>query len=116
MDWKLKCVDNLDNMTQIVYINNLNKEVQVKLISLKNESFLPSVLLSIDVISGDMSVSIKRMEKLAQATVHISKAETCDVPFSIPLPNLQKGSAFLKELFYSTLSSHYVKMLRILDH
>lgn len=48
------------------------------------------------------------------ATVHISRRDSCDLPFTLPLPALQRGLNYIRELFHSASSSHYRKMIRLL--
>ncbi len=44
--------------------------------------------------------------------VHISDEEKCELPFTLPLPDLHRGLTFINEVFFAPSSRHYQKMLQ----
>lgn len=82
---------------------------------------LPSgAIVSLEISSIDgRSYFVTRKKSLSQVVVHCSSLEKCELPYSLPLPDVHKGLSFMKEIFYHKLSDHYrdmLKMIANLDH
>lgn len=56
---------------------------------------------------------IMRKAQQSQVVVHVTKQQLCDMPFSLPLPNVYRGLHFMKEMFFHKLSDHYRDMLNM---
>lgn len=55
---------------------------------------------------------LKREETLRKVVVYITNWNVCQLPFTLPLPNLKHGFNFMKEIFYERTSKHYRNMLQ----
>ena len=111
--YKEKKVEN--NKIGIVYEGNT--PVKVTLIANTYPEIPNGSLYSIKIktTQGD-SYEITRKEKISQVMIHASTKETCEIPFTLPLPNVHKGMMFMRELFFNTLGSSYYSMLNVLSH
>lgn len=71
-----------------------------------------TALLSVDITTGNQThYHLKRHLQGSTATVHISRSDSCDLPFTLPLPTLWRNLTYMKELFHYTAGSHYRNML-----
>lgn len=60
----------------------------------------------------DKTYSVCRQYTLHKVIIHISDDTHCDLPFTLPLPDLKRGFNFMKEIFYEKTSVHYLDMLK----
>lgn len=72
------------------------------------------VEVSLTFVTGD-SIWIWSHPTAAQALVHESSVETCALPYTLPLPNVYAGSAFLNEILYQRAGEDYHNMLRMIS-
>lgn len=76
----------------------------------------PGGIASIDISNPTgTSYYIARKPNLSQVVIHISTLDKCELPFTLPLPNVHRGLTFLKEIFYSSLGDHYREMLKMVS-
>jgi hypothetical protein len=77
----------------------------------------PGAILDLDIYSsGERMISILHDPKQPRVVVRISRGDLCEMPFTLPLPDMRRGTAFMKEIFYRTISDHYYRMLALLSH
>lgn len=70
-------------------------------------------IISIEIItSNHYHYYLSRKDNLQQVVVHISSKETCELPFTLSLPNIHKGLSFMREIFFSSLGDHYRQTLK----
>lgn len=75
----------------------------------------PGAIISLEITSTDnRSYYIARKQSLSQVVIHASSLEKCDVPYTLPLPDVHRGLFFMKEIFYYKLSNHYREMLQMI--
>lgn len=98
----------LENNT-ITYIN----DIEISLTPKVNKGFPPGSILSISITSRDDEKSeIVCLDNSSKVMVRSSTREICELPFTLPLPNLQRGLTFIKEIFFYQISDHYLHMLK----
>jgi len=100
--------------TQITYKSQGN-EFQVNLVPKSMEKLPLGSILSFEV-SGlhDQFVIIERKDDSPQVMVQVSTHDACDLPYTLYLPNIHRGSSYLAELLWSKTSIHYPGMLKTL--
>lgn len=100
---------------RLTYINSKKHAIAVELMKMQREELAPGLILQIEIVFEDETTYlITRREKIPVVTVHITSQDACCLPFNIPLPNLQHGISFMKEIFYASHSEHYQHMLELL--
>lgn len=111
LNWKFRSLSNVQGTRKITYHNG-HHEIVVTLSSQKRPNLPPGAILSVDVeCPNNRTYNIERKELQRKVTVHISTLETCDLPFTLPLPNLHGGLNFIKAILYQYSSEHYRNML-----
>lgn len=86
--------------------------VAVRIIPEKNSKFHSSSILSIELsnAAGD-SYIFRRHPDLDKVVIHVTRKNTCELPFIFPFPDFARGSNFMRELFFQAESDHYKKTL-----
>ena len=64
---------------------------------------------------GGHTTTLSLAEKQAKILVYLSTFEKCELPYSLPYNDVQKGLHAMKEIFYYPSSVHYSNMLRSLS-
>lgn len=114
MDWKFISMSTSEKQRTITYSSN-GQEIAVALIPQQKANLIPGTILSFELESfNDHTYSITRKTTQSQVSVYISSSEKCELPFTLPLPNLQRGGAFAKAIFYQSSNGHYRRMLKML--
>lgn len=114
-NWRLASAKKAGGKLSFDYKKN-GDSVKITLEPRASPHFLQGSILSIDIACKErVSYSLKRMETLPKLSVHITCNDLCKLPFTLPLPNLQYGFSFMKELFYEKTSNHYRNMLKVLE-
>jgi hypothetical protein len=74
---------------------------------------LPSgAILGVEVVAEeDTNFSLRVNEAGNKIVVHITHKDLCEMPFTLPLKNLERGLTFMQEVFFSSAGSHYRNML-----
>lgn len=79
-------------------------------------NILPGSVVGINVNAKEENVfSIMPVPNAAKVVAHISSAESCELPFTLALPNLKPGFPYVKELFFNRTGEHYRKMLQTIS-
>ncbi len=91
-------------------------KTSVDLEKVNNTEIPPGTILKI-VFASDKheDIVISKIENHSMVLVHITQGDKCELPFSLRLPNFQRGLSFIKEIFYFRTSDHYKNMLQILQ-
>lgn len=114
MEWRFVRQEIKEGSRHLTYHNGVN-EFALILSPQVQEDLLPGAILGVEVSSSDDHFFfISPMPGLAKAVVHISSLETCEIPFTVPLPGFKHGFPYVQELFYSAASQHYLTMLQTL--
>ena len=112
LDWKFQSIHVKDRDWVIIYTKN-GRPITVTLTPHTQKDLSPGSIINIEITSYQNDVChIARNQKLSQVLVNISNAEKCELPFTLPLPDVHRGFAFLKEIFYHKMSNQYRSMLQ----
>lgn len=115
LKWNYCTAEKSDGLTIISY-KTLEHPSIVALNAQTVENIPPGAIISIELDTTDgYMFYISRHQSLPQVTIHISSKDKCELPYSLPLPDLHQGLAFIKEIFYHKLSDHYCDMLKIIS-
>ena len=113
MGWQFKSIENRPESRRIIYNTGSNDAV-VTLLPQIHHNIPPGTILSFEAASYDDHFIVSRKEDQPKVVIHISSLEQCEMPFTLSLPDLRKGPAFLQELFYRKTSVHYQNMLKLI--
>jgi glucose-6-phosphate dehydrogenase assembly protein OpcA len=113
LNWKFIKTETAQGKRFFTYKNDHN--ILITLYPGGQQDVPPGAILEVTISTKDDHVcSISRKQKLSQVVVYASTLEKCELPFTLPLPNIHRGFGFMKEIFYHTLSDHYRHMLEII--
>ena len=106
---------SIEGESKIATYRHANGETKVVLMPGNEPDRPPGMLLSVEVSEPEQSrFSMKRLPNSRQVMVHISSADSCELPFNLLLPGVRRSYPFLKELFYAPGSPQYFTMLHLL--
>lgn len=115
LNWQLLSHESTNGMKKLKYSIG-GKEFIVSLLPQTHTDLNPGTILAVEVETNDEHYySIAPIQNLPKVTVHISGSDTCELPFTLPLPSLKPGFPFIRELFFEPAGSHYRKMLQTLS-
>lgn len=115
MKWQFHQIEKFTNNVFISYSSN-SKPVVIVLAPQTHPELPPGAIVSIEITTTtENSFMIIRNSNLPQVLVHVSSLDTCELPFTLPLPNIHRGLSFMKEVFYSSLGDHYLDMLKTIS-
>jgi glucose-6-phosphate dehydrogenase assembly protein OpcA len=111
-NWKYKHVERFQNDVVISYLGT--KHPVIVGLSPQHIPTLPlGAVMSIEITTADHHhYFVARKDGLQQVDVHISSKDTCELPFTLALPNIHKGLSFMREIFFSSLGDHYRQTLK----
>lgn len=95
--------------------SRLKRKLKVTLIPTETPKLATGSLLKVEFLDDTVGVTINRLLDQPRAVIHVTTEEKCELPFTYPLPNHEKGLAFMKEIFYFRISDQYEKMLQELN-
>lgn len=117
MQWTLTGQEQEGNRSRLFSYTNRVNAFTVTLLPQTDQALPSGALLQIDVASADNTFfSIAPMCQLPKVMVHISTLEKCELPFTLPLPDLKRGSSLIKTILYDETSEHYRNMLQAIEH
>lgn len=115
LGWQYCSFEKDKDLFKIQYAHDKD-EVTVTLHPVEKQNLAPGSLVEVGLVSSrDSSLSFSLDEKQSKILVYYSTPERCELPFSLPLPNLQRGLSFMKEVFYHRADQHYLNMLSIIS-
>lgn len=115
MQWKF-ISQKKDNETWILNYSNGANEFAVKLIPQINHNLQSGAILQVDIASTDDNFfNLTPMVNLPKVMVHISSLDKCELPFTISLPDIKRGSSIIKAILYFETSAHYRSMLQAIS-
>lgn len=115
LKWHFQSLTHDKNLIKIRYLDDEN-EITVNLTPSERKNLSPGTITEVTFISkNDRSLSLSLDEKQSKVLIYLSTPERCELPFSLPLPNLQRGLSFMKEIFYHRADQHYLNMLKVIS-
>lgn len=116
LKWRYKQTENINNQGIITYYSD-NNPVVIGLHPKNYEGLPPGAIYSIEMMTthGETFFITRKENNFSQVLVKSSSKVTCELPFTLPLPNVHRGMNFMKEIFYQKLSSHYGEMLNLIS-
>lgn len=105
--WNCRKIETEGDVRTIHYEGRI-----IKLIPGSIEEVPPGAIIRIE-FTNELSESILIERSLDQpkVTINVTKENRCELPYSLPLLNPQRGLTFMKEIFFYAPSEHYRKML-----
>lgn len=114
LTWKPTGVEVTEGQRRITYTNGL-QQVTVLLKPTKCANLPTGVLVSVDVkTSNKHHYGIRRQGDSRMVQVEISSEEVCELPATLALSSLDRGSQLMQETFYEPPGDHYRAMLQTL--
>jgi len=115
LKWRYRQVDRFDSEVLISYYTDRNPVIVA--LSPCQSSELPSGAISSLEITTTQGThySVARRHQHQQAIIHASTPERCELSYTLPLPNVHRGLAFMKEIFYRHLGGHYHETLQMIS-
>lgn len=115
LGWTFKKLSRKEDKLLIVYTKD-DRDITVLLTPQQDEFLAPGSLLAVEVTSHAYHhFSFRRLDQTRLIRVEITLPEMCELPFTVPLSNLERGLQFLKELFYEPPGEHYQYMLQAIS-
>ncbi|CRX38116.1 glucose-6-phosphate dehydrogenase assembly protein OpcA [Estrella lausannensis] len=113
MRWTLLKTDHAKRETSY---QSKSGVVSLQIVPEKNPKFHSSSILTIELTnpSGD-SYIFTRHPDWDKVVVHVTRKNTCELPFVFPYPDFSRGSNFMRELFFQAESDHYKRTLEKLS-
>jgi glucose-6-phosphate dehydrogenase assembly protein OpcA len=115
LKWNYHSAEKVNDITLISYFNITHPSI-VALCEETDVNLPNGAIISIELnsIEGDTFL-ISRKQSLSQVVIHISSHNQCELPYTLPLPDVHQGLTFMKEIFYHKLSDQYREMLNIIS-
>lgn len=111
LKWKYQSISYEGDIISILYNNR-----EVILQPQKRASLSHGSLFEVEFLTSEnLSITLSLAEIQSKILVYFSAPEKCELPFSVPFPDVQKGLTAMKEIFYYRTSEHYSNMLRTLS-
>lgn len=89
--------------------------VDVTLMPESTANQLPGSILSFEVYSTEgYHFLLEQSPVPSKVTVNCSSQQLCELPYTLQLLNIKRGSTFMNEIFYSAPSQHYLEALELL--
>lgn len=116
LNWRYRQTEHFDKHGIISYYSDKNPVV-VALQPKNYDNLPPGAIFSIEILTtqGENLFITRKDSNYQQVLVKSSSKETCELPYTLPLPNVHRGMTFLKEIFYQKLSDHYGEMLKVIS-
>jgi glucose-6-phosphate dehydrogenase assembly protein OpcA len=116
LKWHFQSIEKTENGTWKIHYHSHWGEVVVTLHPKESPYLPPSSLSGIEFLTvNHCALSISLHEQQSKASVNLSTPEKCELPFSLPIPNLQRGLALMKEVFYHPSGVQYLNMLKLIS-
>jgi glucose-6-phosphate dehydrogenase assembly protein OpcA len=112
LKWKYQNIERFENSLIISYVGKIHPVI-VALTPQQNPTLPPGAILSIEMTTTTgYSYGIYRKDNLPQVVLHVSSKNSCELPFTLALPNVHKGLVFMREIFFESLGEHYKETLK----
>ncbi len=114
MGWKFQSMQ-MQGETRVITYSIGSNQVEVQLVPKEHETHPSGALLSLEIdCANDVHFSLSREEKWNKVVSHTSYREKCELPHLYPMPDLERGFTFMREIFFSHPGNHYRNMLQVI--
>lgn len=113
LQWTFKKYEKVSGIHIIHYKSNQQEDLIVELKPQYQEELFPGAILDIIIkscVNGEI-IEIRRKETLSKVNILRSDELKCDIPFTVPLPQVRRPINFIREIFFQKPSKHYHAML-----
>ncbi len=94
----------------------VNNSFTLQLQEEDKEGSFPGEILSFSAANSNGGmVELTKKPKTSQVMVHLASHDACDLPFTLYLPDVNRGSHYLAQLLWAEVDSHYPPMLNLLS-
>ncbi len=114
LQWNFVNVSTKEKVHELQFKCN-GKSITVVLEPEERPTLDPGSILGVMIsCTNSFSFQFERDETTRKVTIHVSNREWCEAPVTLPLPNLQRGFTFIKEMFHRQAGEHYRNTLQVL--
>ncbi len=115
LGWEYQSI-KYDDDTITIHYKNGEIDLEVVLQPQERPTLIQGKIFEVEWATVEnLSVTLSLAEIQSKVMVYISTPEKCNLPFSLPFSDIQKGFNAMKEIFYFRTSDHYCNMLRVLS-
>lgn len=115
LKWKYQNIERFETHSIISYFGS-SHPVIIALSPQEIPGLPPGAINSIEITTSlDHHYLISRRDNLSQVVVYASSKDTCELPFTLSLPNIHKGLSFMREIFFAGLGDHYRETLKTIS-
>ncbi len=114
LKWKYQNTEHFQSSAVLSYFGPIHPVV-VALTPQQIPELPPGAIFSIEITTTTgVNYFISRKDNMQQVILHVSHQNTCELPFTLALPNVHKGLSFMREIFFCALGDHYKETLKML--
>lgn len=113
LGWEYLSKEFEGNRGKIFYKNETSETV-VTLIGEENDSLSAGAIVSFEATHDGYLFQILRRQDRSKVTVHTTRNDRCELPYTLSLPEIKQRSTFMREIFYQSVNNHYKKMLKMI--
>lgn len=115
MEWSYQSITNEDGSVVIKY-QTPNTITQVILKHQKRPKLSQGRIFEVAFHDRkENTTTLSLAEKQEKVMIYFSTPQKCELPFSFPIPDMEKGMNAMNEIFYNRVSDHYKNMLHVLS-
>lgn len=111
LKWKYQSIERFEKNAVISYFGKVHPVI-VALTPIQSPNLPPGAISSIEITTTTGHNYYIARKDLNLAVVHVSSQSTCELPFTVSLPNIHKGLIFMREIFFGNLGDHYRETLK----
>lgn len=115
LKWQKKSFLQEDKKWLFTFSNGSN-DFTITILEASHSQYSTGTVLEVEVAGcEDHFIVISPVDNASKVVVHISTAETCEIPFSLPMPSFKKDFPFIAQILFDRTSPHYKKLLQQFD-
>lgn len=110
-NWKLKSTA-LEGAERIIHYTHPSGETKVVLVPDEEAQLPAGELVGVEAIGEGCEYTFMRRSHHPKLLVHATCNDRCELPFTLPIPDIKHRSVFLQEIFFQSINDHYRAMLK----
>ncbi len=115
LNWTFSSIA-LEGDSQKVCFDYQGRTIECELIPQNRPTLEQGTVFEMEYASANGNKTLLSLaEKQSKVIVYRSTLENCELPFSFQVPDMRKGLAVVKEMFYSLPTVHYHNMLAVIS-